>query len=132
MGQSDRAKQILAEMMMFVEATALSGGHDYSLGWLLCAAELEIPWESLLEKPVDQGNIKGLMPLPKMAHPNWVSTNFGYVQDLDGFQERTAKLKARAHQPAPRNQQQQQQTQQQQIPPDPATHPPSGWHPKKK
>ena len=126
----------LEQLQLRVEATALSGGHDYSLGWLLCAAELEIPWEDLLEKPVDQGNIKGLMPLPKLAHPSWISTNFGYVRDLDTYQERTQKLKDRGKPPPPRPAvQQQQQQQQQPSPNDPANpggKPHSGWTPKKK
>ena len=33
--EANRVKEILAEMLLFVEAAALAGGHDYSMAWLL-------------------------------------------------------------------------------------------------
>jgi len=87
-----RVQELLGCMMLFVEATALGGGMDYTMGWLL-TAEQDLPWENLLDGPRGEANLKGLPAMPKLAHPAWLSTQIGFTSDLDKYQERLEKVK---------------------------------------
>jgi len=76
-------------MCLFVETTALQGGSEYTLSWLLMN-QREIPWEDLQRTPAASS---GLPLMPRLAPATWVSAQLAYVRDLEQYNERAKKLR---------------------------------------